>query len=148
MVDWTLMVLEESLLGSFGVIKTLVMIIIPLMIVLQIMTDYKWLERLSTKTKWLTNFIGVSKDTLIPLLIGIFAGVSYGAGAIIFAKEKYGLEKNDIFLAMCFLIPFHALLETSLVFWMVGVNPAIAIISRFIIAITGTLLFKRHVLRR
>ena len=142
------MVLEESLLGSFGVIKTLVMIIIPLMIVLQIMTDYKWLERLSTKTKWLTNFIGVSKDTLIPLLIGIFAGVSYGAGAIIFAKEKYGLEKNDIFLAMCFLLPFHAIFETSLVFWMVGVNPAIAVTCRFAIAVTGTLLLKQYLLRR
>ena len=91
MVEWTMAVLEESVFGSLGIIRSLVIIIIPLMIVLQIMIDYKWLEKLSEKTKWITRFLGVSKDTLIPLLIGIFAGVSYGAGAIIFAKEKYNL---------------------------------------------------------
>ena len=148
MVDWALVVLKEGLLGSLQTIKSLVIIIIPLMVALQIMTDYKWLEKLSRKTKWLTDFLGVSKDSLIPLLIGVFAGVSYGAGAIIFAKEKYNLAKGDIFLCMCFLIPFHGIIESSLIFWVVGVNPLIIIINRFFVAITGTLLFKQYTARK
>jgi len=148
MVEWTMMVLTESILGSLGIIRSLVIIIIPLMIVLQIMTDYKWLEKLSEKTKWITNFLGVSKDTLIPLLIGVFVGVSYGAGAIVFAKEKYNLTKDDIFLALCFLIPFHGIIESSLLFWMFGVNPIIPIASRLLVALTCTLLFKWRIQKR
>ena len=148
MVDWTLIVLKESVFGSLSIIKTLVMIIFPVMIVLQIMTDYKWLEKLSEKTKWITNFLGVSKDTLIPLLIGVFAGVSYGAGAIIFAKEKYEISKNDIFLAMCFLIPLHSAIESTFVFWVIGVNPVITLCSRFVIALAGTLALKWYINRR
>ena len=148
MVTWALDVLKEGVLGSLGIIKSLVMIVFPLMIVLQIMTDYKWLERLSKKTGWLTGFLGISKDSLIPLLIGVFAGVSYGAGAIIFAREKYDLETKDIFLTMCFLIPFHAIIESSLIFWMIGVNPAIALTSRFVAALSGTLLLKRYLSRK
>ena len=145
MVEWTLTVLRESFFGSLGIVKSLVIIIIPVMIMLQIMTDYKWLEKLSKKTKWITDFLGMSKDTLIPLLIGIFAGVSYGIGAIIFARDEYGLERNDILLAMCFTIPFHGVIESSLIFWMIGVNPVILLVCRFIVAVTGTLMLKRYV---
>ncbi|MCL1808310.1 MAG: nucleoside recognition protein [Clostridiales bacterium] len=148
MVEWTLAVLKEGLLGSLGIVKSLVIVIIPLMVVLQIMTDYKWLEKLSKKTKWLTDFLGVSKDSLIPLLIGVFAGVSYGAGAIVFAREKYGLSRDDIFLCMCFLVPFHGIIETTLIFWVVGVNPLITLSCRFCVALFGTLMLKQYVSKK
>ena len=144
MVEWTLDVLKESVWGSLGIIKSLVIVVFPLMIILQIMTDYKWLEKLSKKTKWLTGFLGISKESLVPLLIGVFAGVSYGAGAIIFAKEKYNLTKSDVFLCMCFLIPFHGVVETTFIFWMMGVSPAIALPCRFFAALTGTLILKKY----
>jgi len=142
MVEWTLTVLYESAAGSLSIIKSILIIIIPVMIIIQIMTAYKWLERLSKRTKWVTDFLGVSRDTLIPLLVGVFAGVAYGASTIIYAKETYGLSKNDIYLTMCFVIPLHSVIETTLVFWILGVNPAIALGSRFLIALTGTLVMK------
>ena len=148
MVNWTMTVLTESLLGSLVILRTLAIIIIPLMVALQIMTDYKWMEKLSEKTKWVTGFLGVSKDTLVALLIGIFAGVSYGAGAIIFAKEKYNLAKDDVFLAMCFLIPFHGMIEATLVLWMLGVNPILLITCRLFVALAGTLIFKLYVQKK
>jgi len=148
MVDWITMVLKESLLGSFGIIRTIVIIIIPIMIILQLMLDYKLLEKLSAKTKSITNFLGISKDSLIPLLIGGTVGVSYGAGAIIFAKEKYGLSKDDIFLTMCFLLPLHAVIETTMVFWLIGVNPVFTLGSRIVVALTGILFFKRRIQKR
>jgi len=148
MVEWTMTVLTESVLGSLAILKVLAVIIIPLMVVLQIMTDYQWIEKLSEKTKWVTSFLGVSKDTLIPLLIGIFAGISYGAGAIIFAKEKYDLAKDDIFLAMCFLVPLHGVIEITFIFWMLGVNPVLLIMGRLFAALAGTLIFKWYIQKR
>ena len=148
MVDWTMTVIREGVSGSLGIIISLATVVFPLMIVLQIMNDYKWLEKLSKKTKWITNFLGVSKDTLIPILIGIFAGLAYGAGAIIFAKEKYSLSKDDIFLALCFLTLIHGVVETSLIFWMIGVSPVIPLTSRIIVALTGTLVFKWYIRKR
>ena len=148
MMDWVITVLRESVLGSLGIIRAIVIVIFPLMIVLQIMTDYKWFEKLSTKTKWFSDFLGVSKNTLIPILIGLFAGIGYGAGAIIFAKEKYNLTKDDVFLALCFLTLIHGIIETTLLFWLVGASPIITLSSRLILALVGTLIFKWRIQRR
>ena len=148
MVDWAVIVLKESALGSIEIIKSLVVIIFPVMIILQIMTDYKWLEKLSEKAKWITNFLGVSKDAIVPLLIGVFAGVAFGAGAIIFAKEKYNIGKDDIFLIMCFLLTLHGVVDSTLLYWMIGVNPVILLGCRIVIALTGTLLFKWRIQKR
>lgn len=145
MVDLMLTIIRESIFGSLGVIKSIASIIIPLMIIVQIMTEYKWIEKLSTKTKFITDFLGVSKDTLVPLLIGMLVGISYGAGAILDAKERYNLSKNDVFLVMCFLVPFHAVIEISLIFWVIGVNPIIMIIARIAVAIPVTLFFKKMI---
>ena len=148
MMDWVITVLRESVIGSLGIIRAIVIVIFPLMIVLQIMTDYKWFEKLSTKTKWFSDFLGVSKNTLIPILIGLFAGIGYGAGAIIFAKEKYNLAKDDVFLALCFLTLIHGIIETTLLFWLVGASPIITLSSRLILALVGTLIFKWRIQRR
>ena len=141
-------ILFESVLGSFGIIKSLVIIIVPLMILVQVMTEYKLLEKLSTKTKFITDFIGVSKDTLVAMLIGVFVGISYGAGAILDAKQRYNLSKKDIFLVMCFLVPFHGIIEISLIFWVIGVNPILALTARLTVAVAGTLLLKTIVRER
>lgn len=141
-------ILYESLIGSLGIIKSLVIIIIPLMVAIQIMTEYRLLEKLSTRTKFITDFIGVSKDTLIAMLIGIFAGISYGAGAIIDAKERYSLSKKDIFLVMCLIVPFHSVIEVTLIFWVIGVNPAIVLVTRLAVAVTATLFIKTVVVNR
>ena len=136
---------SESLYGSLGIIKSLVIIIIPLMTAIQIMTDYKLMEKLSAKTKFITDFFGVSKDTLVAMLIGIFAGISYGAGAILDARQRYDLDHRDVFLVMCFLVPFHGIIEISLIFWVIGVNPAVALVTRLTVAVSFTLFMKRHI---
>ncbi|HZK60588.1 MAG TPA: nucleoside recognition domain-containing protein [Anaerovoracaceae bacterium] len=148
MAEIILTIIKESILGSLGVIKSLAIVIIPLMILIQIMTEYKLIERLSNKTKFITDFLGVSKDTLIPLLIGMLVGISYGAGAIIDAKDRYDLSNNDIFLVMCFLVPFHGIIEISLIFWVIGVNPVIIIIARLFVAIPVTLFFKKQIAKK
>lgn len=134
---------RESLMGSLGILKSLAVIIVPLMIAIEIMTQYKWLEKLSQKTKFITDFLGVSKDALIPMLIGVFVGISYGAGAILDAKDRYDLSKKDIFLVLCLLVPFHGIFEISLIFWAIGVNPLIILPMRFLVGLSVTLLCKR-----
>ncbi len=145
MLETVLVILKESIIGSFGIIKSLVLVIVPLMITIEIMVAYKWLEKLSLKTRFITDFLGVSKDTLIPMLIGIFAGISYGAGAILDAKERYDLSKKDIFLTLCLLVPFHGIFEISLIFWAIGVNPLIILPARLATGLSVTLLCKKLV---
>lgn len=145
MLETVLVILKESIIGSFGIIKSLVLVIVPLMITIEIMVAYKWLEKLSLKTRFITDFLGVSKDTLIPMLIGIFAGISYGAGTILDAKERYDLSKKDIFLTLCLLVPFHGIFEISLIFWAIGVNPLIILPARLATGLSVTLLCKKLV---
>lgn len=141
-------ILRESLFGSLGIIKNLIIVIVPLMTVIQIMIDYHWLERLSVKLKFITDFIGVSKDALIPMLIGICAGISYGAGAILDAKERYDLSKEDTFLVMCLLVPFHAVFEIGLIYWVIGVNPIWIFLARLFTALSATLFCKKFIAGR
>lgn len=143
MADTILIIAKESIWGSLEILKSLVIIIVPLMICIEVMTRYQWLEKLSQKTKFITDFLGISKDALIPLLIGVFVGVSYGAGAILDAKERYALEKRDVFLVLCLLIPFHAIFEISLIYWAIGVNPLVILPVRLLVGLSVTLLCKK-----
>ena len=148
MVDWTAWfsaVFQETFWGSFTIVRTLVVVIVPMMIVLQIMLDYHWLEKLSQKTKYISGFLGITKHALVPLLIGFFSGISYGAGAILFAQEKYKLPKEDIFLMMCFVTVCHGVIEVFIIFWVIGVNPVGLTVARLALAVIMTLFFKRWI---
>ena len=139
------MVLEETFWGCLHIVRMLVVVIVPLMVVMQFLLDYKWLEKLSQKTKFITDFFGMTKDALVPLLIGNFVGLSYGAGAIFFAREQYKLPKEDIFLLMCFLTVCHGIIESSVIYWLIGVNPAALLVTRLALAVALVLFFKKRV---
>lgn len=137
------MIAKDAFFGTLSVIWSMFKVIIPLMIVIQLMRDYKVLELITKKLSFVSKFFGISKDALFPLIIGFFIGISYGAGAVMEAAQESQLSKKDIFLIGIFLSCCHGYLETTLIFVVIGANFWIMTIVRLLAAIILTLAFSK-----
>lgn len=140
--------LWETFLGvGFSILK-LSLIIIPLMIVMQVLKDYQWLDRLTRVLQPLGNKMGIRKDGLFPLLVGILFGISYGSGVIIQSVESGEMNEKDRLLVAVFLVLCHAVIEDTLVFAAVGANGFILILTRVLVAFLVTVFFSRQYVRK
>jgi len=135
-------ILKEGLFGSFNTIYSIAKIVIPLMVVLQIAKDYKVLDKISKSFEFIAEFFNMSKESTLPLLVGIIFGISYGAGVIIQTAKEGDLSEKDTFLISTFLIICHALIEDTLLFvvvgangyWLIGIRTVAAIIVTFMLS--------------
>ncbi|MCT4606264.1 MAG: nucleoside recognition protein [Marinisporobacter sp.] len=138
-------ILKEGLVGSLKSVYSIAIIVIPLMIILQIAKDYHVLNKLSERFKGLTKLLGVSKDAILPLLVGIIFGISYGAGVIIQSSKEGDLTKKDLVLLVAFLVACHAVFEDTLLFVAVGANGYVLLGLRFLMAIIVTYLLAKRI---
>lgn len=69
------------------------------------------------------------------LLVGVFLGITYGAGILIKEVESGRISKDDIFYIGTFLMICHAIIEDTLLFVIFGADFTMAIIIRTIAAI-------------
>ena len=140
--------LGATLLGAGFSILKLSLIIIPLMIVMQVMKDYQWLDRFTSVLQPLGNWMGIRKDGMFPLLIGILFGISYGSGVIIQSVESGEMNEKDRLLVAVFLVLCHAVIEDTLIFVAVGANGFILLTTRLLAAFLFTVIFSRQYVRK
>lgn len=69
------------------------------------------------------------------LIVGIFLGITYGAGILIKEVDSGKISKNDIFYIGTFLMICHAIIEDTLLFVIFGADFTMAIVIRTIAAI-------------
>jgi len=129
---------REAVFGSVSTIFKIAIIVIPLMVAMQLLKDYKILDRFADTLRPITDFFGMSKEASFPLLIGLVFGISYGAGAIVQSSREGSLTKRDITLVVLFLVNCHAVIEDTLVFVAVGANGFILLGSRLLAAVILT----------
>lgn len=106
--------------ASFGVFQ-LAMVVIPLMIMIQILKDKKYLQRFSDSLGPLTRLLGVQKNASLTLASGLIFGLAMGAGVMIQAVQEDGVSKKDATLAFIFLVACHAVVEDTLIFIPLGI---------------------------
>lgn len=120
-------------------------IVIPLMIIMEILKDYKILDKLSRVLSPIAKFLGISEKSTFPLIIGLFLGLSYGAGAIIQSSKEGDLTKKDMYLIIIFLVACHSVIEDTLLFASMGANGWLLLILRTLTAIILTSLVARKI---
>jgi len=120
-------------------------IIIPLMIIMEVLKDLNILDRLSNILEPVAKFLGISKKSTFPLIIGLFLGLAYGAGVIIKSAKDGELSKKDLYLLIIFLVACHSVIEDTLLFVAMGANGWLLLGIRVIIAITLTALVARNI---
>jgi hypothetical protein len=134
---WHIMA-DEMLWGSLSVVFSLARVIIPLMIVIEFMLAYRVVERFVPKLVWLRRVIGVSDDALLPLLIGLLMGVTYGAGTLMEINKRTPLSRRDFALIGIFLYACHGIIETTILFAVAGGSIFFVCFVRLLIAVLIT----------
>ncbi|MDR3225503.1 MAG: nucleoside recognition domain-containing protein [Clostridiales Family XIII bacterium] len=135
---WSAMLLEMLWGVVFNVIWSLVRVIIPLMILIEFILVYKVVDRIAPKFRGLCKVLGISNDALLPLLVGLLMGVTYGAGTLIEINKRTPLSKRDFTLIGIFLFACHGIIETTILFAVVGGSVFFICVVRLAIAVLVT----------
>ncbi|MFS0864020.1 nucleoside recognition domain-containing protein [Fredinandcohnia sp. 179-A 10B2 NHS] len=122
--------------ASLGILQ-LAVIVIPLMIVIQILKELKWLDVFSKWMSPVTKVLGMRENTSTTLAAGILFGLAFGAGVMIQAVKEDNVSKKDLTLAFIFLVACHAVVEDTLIFIPLGIPVLPLLIIRLV---TATLL--------
>lgn len=122
----------------FGVLQ-LAMIVIPLMVGIQLLKDYKWLDMFSRLVAPFTRALGMKENTSTTMAAGLIFGLAYGAGVMIQAVREDDVSKKDITLAFIFLVACHAVIEDTLIFLPLGIPILPLLLIRLITAILLTI---------
>lgn len=125
--------------ASLGILQ-LAMIVIPLMIMIQFLKDFKWIDRFSNWMAPFLKLLGMKENTSTTLAAGIVFGLAYGAGVMIQAAKEDGVSKKDLYLALLFLVSCHAVIEDTLLFAPLGIPIWPLLLIRLIVAILLTMI--------
>ncbi|ABR47234.1 nucleoside recognition domain protein [Alkaliphilus metalliredigens QYMF] len=137
-------ILKEAASGSFNSVYKIAIIIMPIMITLQILKDYKVLDRITKPFGFLSKIFKTSDESVLPLLVGLIFGLSYGAGVIIQTAKEGNLSRRDLILITVFLATCHAVFEDTLIFVAVGANGFILLGVRIVAAFILTYILSRR----
>ncbi|ANU25934.1 nucleoside recognition domain-containing protein [Planococcus versutus] len=132
--------------ASFGVLQ-LALIVIPLMIIIQILKDKKYLQKISDTLGPLTRVLGVQKNASLTLASGLIFGLAMGAGVMIQAVQEDGVSKKDATLVFIFLVACHAVIEDTLIFIPLGI-PIWPLLAIRIVTALGLTIFVSYIWRR
>ena len=135
--------LPELGLGVLQMALTLLRVLIPMMIVIELMFAYNIVELLARKMSPICRLFGISKDALIPLLIGFLLGITYGVGAIMELNTKRPLSRRDLWMLGVFLFSCHGIIEVTYLFAVVGGNAIFIAGVRILIAVVVTAIMAR-----
>lgn len=130
----------------FGCISTglnMLKILIPLMIIVEILMVYNVMEKVADKLQFLAGALGMQKQSIFPLLVGVVMGVTYGAGTLIEINRKTPIPKKDFILMGVFMFICHGIIETSFIFGVAGANVFVITIGRLLIAFLATAIAAR-----
>ena len=137
--------IKEGATGSLSSVLNIAKIVIPLMLVMQFLKDLKILDKLSSYMEPMAKFLGISKRSTFPLVIGLILGLAYGAGVIINSAKEGELSKRDLYLVVIFLVACHSVIEDTLIFAAIGANGWLLLGTRLIIAIVLTIFAGKHI---
>ena len=133
----------EMGLGTLGVVLNLLRVILPLMIVIELMLVYKVTDALARKLTPFCRLLGIGKAALLPLLVGLLLGVTYGAGALAEMNRTNPLPKRDMASLGVFLFSCHGIIETTYLFAVAGGSAVFVSALRLGIAVVVTAVASR-----
>ena len=142
--------MDFNLIFSYGIdilrkVYDIAIIVIPLMVVMEILKDFKVLDKLAKMMSPVAKLLGISEKSTFPLIIGLTLGLSYGAGAIIQSSKEGDLSKKDLYLLIIFLVACHSVFEDTLLFVSIGANGWLLLTIRIVTAFVLTSLVARKI---
>lgn len=124
-------------LGS--ILLKLSLIITIMLVSLEILKAIRVLNILNRILFFITKPLGISRTASMPLLIGLLAGITYGAGAILASYANNEMNKKDVVLVSVFLCICHGIIEDTLLFAAIGSIGWVIFVIRLGLAIIVTI---------
>ena len=132
-------ILTEMGWGALRTVLTLLRVLIPLMVGIELLLEYRVIEGMAKRLGWLCRLMGIGRETILPLLIGLFLGVTYGAGAIAEMNRTRPLPPRDMTLLGVFIFSCHGIIETTYLFTVAGASFFFVSVVRLAIAVGVTI---------
>ena len=125
-------------------------IVVTLVIFLEWLRQRGLFERAAEACRPASRLLGISKEAIFPLLIGLTFGLTLGAAIIIQEAKRGIISRRDMFLVGIFVGLCHSLPEDTFLFMRLGANGAILAGARLAVALLVTLALGRgvHLLAR
>jgi hypothetical protein len=131
----------DSLISLGRVLGLMILIIIPVSILTEYLKNTSLLSpsgvKQGEKVRRL-RMLGMSEKAYFPLLTGVVLGFVYGAGILIQFIREGDIGFKDRFLIIVFMAVCHAIIEDTLLFVPLGVNPLLLAGLRLIGAVVLT----------
>ncbi|HWQ78747.1 MAG TPA: nucleoside recognition domain-containing protein, partial [Anaerovoracaceae bacterium] len=131
-------IFHEMIFGCLTTALNMLKILVPLMIIVEILMVYNVLERLSDRLQFVSAALGMQKQSVFPLLVGVVMGVTYGAGTLLEIHRKTPIPKKDYALIGIFMFICHGIIETSFIFGVAGADILTVSLGRLVLAFAVT----------
>jgi len=139
-MDWPW--LWEVLRGSLDSVLNLVVVAIPLMIGIELIKHYKLVEKIAPYVAKPIHSLNLPDEGILPVVSGIFFGITMGAGVIIQASQEKILNRQQMTAVALSLCICHSVVEDHVLFWRVGLSTTIPMIfARLLLAFFITLAY-------
>ena len=131
-------ILPEMGWGALALALNILRVIIPLMIGIELMLAYRLTNALAERLAPFCRLLGIGKDALLPLLVALLLGVTYGVGTISEMNRIRPLPPRDMALLGIFVFSCHGIIETTYLFAVAGGSAFFFSAVRFAIAVAVT----------
>ena len=138
-------IIWHSVVKSLTGIWQMAKIVMPLMIAIQYLRDFGWLEKISKSLAPAMRFLGLKENTSLTLAAGLAIGLAYGAGVMMQAVEEDGVSKKDITVIVLILVSCHAVIEDTFLFVSVGIPILPLFLIRVFVALTVAITASRFI---
>lgn len=133
---WGLWLLSQ--LKSFALIFV---VVFSMVLLIKVLDKIKVLDAINKALHPLVKFIGIGRDAVPAVLVGLTMGLAYGGGIIIAEAEEKHLTPHDLLYSIVFLSLCHSIIEDSLLMISCGAHYTGVFIFRILFAVLFCWLF-------
>lgn len=123
-------IIREIAVGSMTVTLWITGLLVAVMVGVEVVKDARILDRISGKIGPGMRIFGLPPEGAMPLLAGVFLGITYGSGVILSASGNGDLNRAEVLRLAVFLAVCHGVVEDTLIFAAIGAEGGVLVGAR------------------